>query len=445
MAIMDSNCSDPNSALKTATLLQGYESGAALGRTILNCSRRANNSLVLDSIQNKTTEAVDSGYNYFTIILLTMLASIFVIGTIGNSVVCYVFGFKQRKRRSVPEMLFLYLGAIDLTSSIVNPSLYIYWTVTRYSQWDFGIFACKILVPLAPISVTLSALIILIISIDRYFVICSQFGRSYSRNRIHLAVIFAAIFATCLYVPYMIRLQITDQHSCTVYQTTDPLYAYSTIIALLLQDFGFIVVLTVTNSKSFSHLQRKGSVVLERSLEARRVRSNRRVAKILLAMSCVFCLLVLPRDIMQLTFILSWLDPPGVHPTATVHNMNALFKVLQTANSCVNVFIYSKMHTKFRSHLLSLCYSTCGKRHSLSNDLQVTMLTMTNITPRLRKRMFRLRADSGTPSDTPDLQRKQMGNQRDSVDVDVGNPLLASRSNRLSRVRFQADKNCVRL
>ena len=263
-----------------------------------------NNSVANNSRPADTSTNSDTGYDYFTIILLTLMSLILVIGTAGNSVVCYVFGFKQRKHRSVPETLFLYLGAIDFTASLVNPSLHIYWTITKYSRWDFGIIGCKILVPMAPISVTLSALIILIIAVDRYFVICGVFGRSYSRARIHSAVLIAAGFSICLYMPYVILLTVNERFPCFVVSIADPVYAYSTISVLLLQDVGFILVLSITNFKSFSALQRRGNSILEQSLYARRARSNKRVAKILLAMSCVFCLLVLPRDIMQLANIL---------------------------------------------------------------------------------------------------------------------------------------------
>ena len=431
----------PNWTISTTSFINmsSLETNNSCGHLapILNSSCGGNDTL--DNGSNKTKSVAGNGNDYFTIILLTMMALILVIGTVGNSVVCYVFGFKQRKRRSVPETLFLYLGAIDLTSSIVNPSLYIYWTITKYSRWDFGIVGCKILASLAPISVTLSALIILIIAVDRYFVICGQFGRGYSRKRIHCAVILAAILAISLYVPYIILLKVNDKFPCFVESIVDPVYAYSTIFVLLLQDVGFIAVLSFTNSKTFSFLQRHGTAMMERSLEARRVRSNRRVAKILLAMSCVFCVLVLPRDITQLAYIISWLNPPGFKFTKTMRNINALFKVLQTANSCVNVFIYSKMHTKFRVHLMSLCYPTCGRKRLLPEDLHSTMMTMTNITPKLRKKIFKLSDVNGTPSDTPNLRRKQASHENNANGEEVVNPLLNIHGERLSRVTFQTD------
>ena len=408
--------------------------------SILNSSYNENNSSANNSRPKDTSTKSDEGYDYFTIIILTMLSLILVIGTVGNSVVCYVFGFKQRKQRSVPETLFLYLGAIDLTTSLVNPSLYIYWTITKYSRWDFGVIGCKILAPMAPISVTLSALIILIIAVDRYFVICGDFGRSYSRTRIHLAVVVATGFAVCLYIPYIVLLRVKDGFPCFVVSTADPVYAYPTISALLLQDVGFILVLSITNFKSFSALRRQGCSMMEQSLYARRARSNRRVAKILLAMSCVFCLLVLPRDIMLLANIISWLNPPGFGLTQTLKNINALFKVLQTANSCVNVFIYSKMHTKFRVHLKAICYLACGCRGKLGSGPHSAITAIVSISP---TKMSRLGALDGTPAGTPELPRKKVDHKKNLNGSSARNLKLDTDSEKWPKVRFLSSENSI--
>lgn len=433
------NCTSSNNTTNLTSLSKNYLCEPLL--MILNSSLNENGSLARNCCEKKTSKTSNNGYDYFTIILLVMMGLILVIGAVGNSVVCYVFGFKQRKRRSVPETLFLYLGAIDLTSSIVNPSLYIYWTITNYSRWDFGIIGCKILVPLAPISVTLSALIILIIAMDRYFVICSDFGRRYSRRRIHCAVILAAGFAICLYIPYVILLTVNEQFPCFVVDITNPIYAYSTIPVLLLQDVGFIMVLSYTNIRSFSVLRRHASGVLEQSSQTQRARSNKRVAKILLAMSCVFCALVLPRDIIALANIISWLNPPGFQFTETLKNLNALFKVLQTANSCVNVFIYSKMHTKFRVHLKSLCYIPFGRDHQLREGLHSAVSTVTNLTP---TKMPQFSFPNGTPLDTPDLPRKQM-NCKNLNGSDVAGSALKWRDEKDVKVRFLSQTDSVDL
>lgn len=391
-------------------------------------------------MRNSTNDQTETGYDYFKITVLAMMALILVIGSVGNTVVCYVFGMQHKKRRSVPETLFLYLGAIDLVSSIVNPSLYIYWTVTKYARWDFGIVGCKLLVPLAPISVTLSALIILIIAVDRYFIICRQFGRSYSRKRIHCAVVASAIFSIGIYLPYIIQLEVNKKLSCFIPEVGDPFYAYSTVAALTLQDVGFIVVLTFANVKTFSRLKRQSSLKLDRSMEARRLRSHKRIARILLAMSCVFCLLVLPRDIMQVIYLLSWQTSSGIQQTDTLYHVNALLKVLQTANSCVNVFIYSKMHKKFRVHLLRLLFKITGRKHLLETDVQMILRNNSELTPRTRKRMLRFSDSCETPTSSPCAIQRPMNHGRRATDGDVEgmNPLLKDRLGRIMRVRFES-------
>ena len=62
-------------------------------------------------------------------LLVPALLVILVVGVGGNLLVCYVF-MRMRKRLATMETLICWLALTDLTASIVNPTMFTYWTLT---------------------------------------------------------------------------------------------------------------------------------------------------------------------------------------------------------------------------------------------------------------------------------------------------------------------------
>ena len=83
-------------------------------------------------------------------------------------------------------------------------------------------------------------------------------------------------------------------------------------------------------------------------------RDTERVIRVIIVMQIIFICLVLPRDILHIIFSLSRLDGHGIPYTKAIVRLNDALKVIQTANSCANVFIYAKMHDRFRKTVISL-------------------------------------------------------------------------------------------
>ena len=318
-----------------------------------NCSQKitAKKSLLPES--SSSTDNVSA----FDIMLYGAFSLIFIIGTVGNSMVCYVFGWKRRKIRPPPETLFFYLGIVDLIASIINPLLYIYWKFTKYKRWDFGYIGCKILVPLNPISVTMSALLILIIAIDRCMIIVNPMGRRYRNTAVNFTVLIALLIAILSYLHYIIALKVDN--ACLVKNTSDLAYAIPTAVVFLLQDITIITVLFCTNVIIKRKLNDSEILEMLEKLKANRKVEHQKLVRILMAVGILFCLLTIPRDIFHLAYSISWLTPgDGIPYNYLIRTLNEVLKVLHSSNSCVNVFLYSKMHNRFHKHISQLI---CGK------------------------------------------------------------------------------------
>ena len=133
-----------------------------------------------------------------------------IIGVFGNSFVIYAFGYRRRNvGRSTTEWLILLLGITDLLSTILNSSLYIYWTTTRHRQWIFGYIGCKILPAIGPILTTASSGVILIFALDRYVAIVRPFRGQLSSGAVSIAFMINMFLSALSYVHYIYYIELT--------------------------------------------------------------------------------------------------------------------------------------------------------------------------------------------------------------------------------------------
>ena len=336
-----------------------------------------------NSTATPSPEALQDGssYDIMTIILVFALCLIMIVGTIGNASVCYFFGWKLRGGRSIPDKLFLYLGIVDLISSILNPGVYLYFELTRYKRWDFGIIGCKVLVPFGPISTLMSASFIQIIAIDRYFVIVKPFGRTYDIRCINISVLAAIALSIASYLYYILILTVPPGKTCIVEDASDKRYSIPVVVFLLLQDIIYILIIVFTNTAIYLELRKKDALSKSETGGEQSNKRKRKLFRMLMIMSLVFIFLILPKDLFQLSFTFSWMDAVGIKYDYNLVQINTILKILYTSNSCVNVFIYSKMHSRFRvsqKSLVSKCIQ-CFHRPSMGRRLSLQLAPSRNM------------------------------------------------------------------
>lgn len=83
----------------------------------------------------------------------------------------------------------------------------------------------------------------------------------------------------------------------------------------------------------------------------------------LVVLAVVFILLVFPREILHIIYMMSWKFGSGIPHTETIRNVNAFLKVLHMCNSVVNVFIYAGLQQRFRHKILSCFFRVIGKTY----------------------------------------------------------------------------------
>lgn len=279
------------------------------------------------------------------IILLTSFALIFLVGVSGNALVCYIFN-KQTMRLSTMELLMVILAAADLFSSFFNPLMFTYWTVTIHKAWHFGDFGCKLLPSLTRISVSFTFGIILIITIDRCIVICFPFKRALKRYEVHLLVMLSLLLSVLTELPYTIHQEVNPMTTCQVPDSTIPGFIYPFVIFSVSRAIFFVAIFSTTVFLIYRTLYDKEHVTTMK--HQKHVQKTKKIMQMLVTMAITFFLLVYPREILHITFNFSWLSPPGIAYTKEFLDINSFLKVLHMCNSICNVFIYSRLHGKFR-------------------------------------------------------------------------------------------------
>ena len=134
-------------------------------------------------------------FRYFVIVGFVLIS---LFGILGNSFTIYVFKPRRRQTRlKQMNLLIFYLAIIDIISSILNPTLFLYWEFTNHSRWDFGTFLCTALPSFRQISIVVSLGMILLITMERALII-TNFQRVHLTCRKINVFVFFIILSSVL-------------------------------------------------------------------------------------------------------------------------------------------------------------------------------------------------------------------------------------------------------
>ena len=93
---------------------------------------------------------------------------LFVVAAVGNLTV-FITLFRNRHRKSRVNLMIMHLAAADLIVTFIMIPMEVGWRLT--TQWLAGNFACKFFQFLRAFGLYLSSMVLVCISLDRYFAI----------------------------------------------------------------------------------------------------------------------------------------------------------------------------------------------------------------------------------------------------------------------------------
>ncbi|CAB3246631.1 unnamed protein product [Arctia plantaginis] len=293
--------------------------------------------------------------NTYEWILIGTHTIVFIIGLVGNALVC-VAVYRNHSMRTVTNYFIVNLAAADFMVILFCLPPTVLWDVTE--TWFFGSALCKILLYFQSVSVTVSVLTLTFISVDRWYAICFplKFKSTTGRAKTAIFIIWAIsllfnapeliVLTTATSVPLRFGLEYLTQCVATWSERSDLVWHIIKVVLiytlpLLLMTIAYVQIVKVLWRSE--KIPGQAETVKLASAEQSQIRSRRKAAKMLVAVVIMFAVCFFPVHL--LSVLRYTLD---MEQTDVVTCLALVGHVMCYANSAINPLIYNFMSGKFR-------------------------------------------------------------------------------------------------
>lgn len=301
------------------------------------------------------------GFNSLGLMITYMV--VFVLSTVGNSVVVYVVCCMKKGRTST-DIFLMHLAMADLLFSLTLP----FWAIDSHSGWIFGNFLCKVLSGFQEASVYSGVFLLACISVDRHLAIVRA-TRVLSSHCLLVKVMCGVVWMVAGLLSLPVAMQRQSIHAedlghtiCYENLTGESSDHWRVSMRVLRHTLGFflpLVVMAVCYGWTLV------------TLFHTRNRQKHKAMRVILAVVLVFVLCWLPYNVTVLieTLIRGGSLKVGTCETQySVEVMLNVTKVLAFMHCAVNPVLYAFIGQKFRNQLLS----TLHKHGLISNRFWIT-------------------------------------------------------------------------
>ncbi|XP_071568492.1 orexin receptor type 2-like [Temnothorax nylanderi] len=143
-------------------------------------------------------------------VLIAMHSIVFVVGLIGNALVCMAV-YRNHSMRNVTNYFIVNLAVADLLVLLICLPPSVLWDVTE--TWFLGLKLCKAVPYLQTVSVSISILTLTFISIDRWYAICFPLRFKSTTTRAKTAIIVIWVISLLFDIPELLVLHTVPSHS----------------------------------------------------------------------------------------------------------------------------------------------------------------------------------------------------------------------------------------
>jgi hypothetical protein len=189
-----------------------------------------------------TTESLSSSISSITTkmneYIFTFLTTVSVIGTIGNSIVAFVYWRKKDKQTSTFFILILAFSDLTVCSVLIPITIY----MEKINFETENIYFCKTFFFLTTTTVPASSLLMTAIAFDRYFCICMVSRNIMTLSRAKLLVLILLIISGLLGVIPALGTVITEQHQSYASVNASDLIYSCMVDTSQNNTFGFLIM-----------------------------------------------------------------------------------------------------------------------------------------------------------------------------------------------------------
>ncbi|KAM6108089.1 C-C chemokine receptor type 7 [Pterocles gutturalis] len=267
-------------------------------------------------------------------------------GLLGNGLVMLTYIYFKRLK-TMTDIYLLNLALADILFLLTLP----FWATSAAMHWLFGEFACKAIYCICKMSFFSGMLLLLSISIDRYFAIVQAASAHRFRPRMifisKVTCILIWLLAFILSIPELVHSGVNnteDNPRCSI--IANDLQTFNTGIKVSQMVFGFLFPLLVM---SVCYL-----IIIKTLLQARNFEKNKAI-KVIIAVVIVFVVFQLPYNgVMLAKTISAFNDTSSCEESKTLDVADDVTYTLACFRCCLNPFLYAFIGVKFRNDLFKL-------------------------------------------------------------------------------------------
>lgn len=272
---------------------------------------------------------------------------VFLVGTVGNSLVVLVYWYCTRVK-TMTDMFLLNLAIADLLFLATLP----FWAIAAADQWTFQTFLCKVVNSMYKMNFYSCVLLIMCISVDRYIAIAQAMRAQIWRQKrllySKMVCFMVWVVAAALCLPELLYSQTKKESGvtiCTMVYPRDESTRLKSAVLTLKVILGFFLPFVVMACCY--------TIIIHILTQAKRS-SKHKALKVTIAVLTVFvlsqfpynCILLVQTIDAYVTFISS---------CAVSTNIDICFQVTQTIaffHSCLNPVLYVFVGERFRRDLM---------------------------------------------------------------------------------------------
>ncbi|XP_053231949.1 galanin receptor type 2 [Podarcis raffonei] len=317
---------------------------------------------------NSSGSSESSCWHLVSILIPLAYSLIFLVGTVGNSLVLAVL-LRNRQVNNTTNLFILNLGVADLCFIVFCVPFQA--TIYTLDDWIFGPLMCKAVHFFIYLTMYASSFTLTTVSLDRYLAI------RYPLHSRELRTPRNALTAICLiwglsfifsgpYISYYQEFQVANVTVC------HPIWKVSQRKVMDLCTFAFsyvipVLILSLTYVRTIRYLWTSVDPIKDMSDSKK---GKRKVTRMIIIVAVLFCLCWLPHHLVILCF---WF---GYFPlNNATYVLRILSHLISYANSCVNPIVYALVSKHFRKGFKKIFSCLLHKR--VTNKVHVAQVTHT--------------------------------------------------------------------
>ncbi|XP_053313627.1 type-1 angiotensin II receptor-like [Spea bombifrons] len=290
-------------------------------------------------------------FDFVFVLVPTIYVIIFVIGTIGNSIIIVGLTCCVQKK-TVANIYIVNLAIADLSFVATLPL----WAVNMLEKykWIFGAFMCKLCAVIMSLNMYASIFLLTCLSIDRYFGIVhpmkSLNQRTRTKAKIATAIVWCMAGAVSLPTMYFRQTYYSNTHQHTVCSMKYPKNSifWMTFVELTKTIVGFVIPF-IFQGICYGLIYKN---ILTSPKKKLRKQKSDKVLKIVVTMACAFIICWLPFQTANFLKVLAKLKIiTSCKIIRLIHATIPITVCIAFSNSCVNPILYYFASKRFRNQL----------------------------------------------------------------------------------------------